>query len=77
MGEKHPDEKYIMAKARLQERDELIAEVSRISFQIAELTRLREQTRTKARRLKCAAIAYELGVSQNWVERVSDGRITK
>lgn len=77
MGEKLPDEKYIMAKALLQKRDELITEVSKISFQIAELTRLREKTRTEARRLKSAAIAHDLGVSKGWVDRVSDGRITK
>ncbi len=77
MGEKYPDEKYIMAKARLQERDRLNSEVSKISFQIAELTRLRDATRTEARRLKSAAIAYEIGVSKSWVEKVSDGRVVR
>jgi len=64
MPEKYSDEKYIMAKSLLQQRENLIAEVSKISFQIAELTRLREATRTQARRLKSAAIAHELGVSK-------------
>lgn len=75
MPEKYSDEKYIMAKSLLQEREKLIAEVSNISFQIAELIILREEARTKARRLKSAAIAYELGVSQSWVEKISEGKV--
>lgn len=77
MPEKYPDEKYIAAISLLQKREKLIAEVSKISFQIAELTRLREATRTEARRLKSAAIAYELGVSQSWIEKVSEGRVVR
>jgi len=77
MPEKYSDEKYIMAKSLLQKREGLIAEVANISFQIAELTRLREQTRTEARRLKSAAIAHEIGVSKSWVEKVSEGKVER
>lgn len=77
MPEKYPDEKYIIAKSLLQKRESLIAEVSKISLQIAELIRLREKTRTEARRLKSAAIAHDLGVSKSWVEKVSEGRVIR
>lgn len=77
MPEKYPDEKYIMAKSLLQKRENLISEAAKISFQIAELTRLREIKRTEARRLKSAAIAHDLGVSKSWVEKVSEGRVIR
>jgi hypothetical protein len=77
MPEKYPDEKYIMAMSLLQKREKLIADVANISTQIEQLTKLREETRTKARRLKSAAIAHDIGVSKSWVDKVSDGRVTR
>lgn len=77
MPEKYGDDKYIMAISLLQKRDRLLDEVSKISFQIAELTRLREKTRTEARRLKSVAIAQEIGVSKSWVEKISEGRVAR
>jgi len=77
MPEKYSDEKYIMAISLLQKREKLIADVAKISKEIARLTRLREQTRTEARRLKSAAIADEIGVSKSWVEKVSERRIER
>lgn len=77
MAEKYPDEKYIAAKSLLQKREGLIAEVSKLSLCIETLTKLREDTRTEARRLKSAAIAHELGVSKSWVEKISEGRVVR
>jgi hypothetical protein len=74
---KYSDEKLIKARAMLKERDALIAEVSKISKEIARLTKLREDTRTQARRLKSAAIAYELGVTTSWVKGVAEGRLNR
>lgn len=77
MPEKYSDEKYIMAISLLQKREKLIAEVAKLSKEIARLTKLREQTRTEARRLKSAAIADEIGVSQSWIEKISERRIER
>jgi hypothetical protein len=77
MPAKYSDEKYIMVKSLLQKREGLIADVAKLSAEIDRLTKLREQTRTEARRLKSAAIAYELGVSQSWVEKVSECRVVR
>ena len=77
MPEKYPDEKFIMAKCLIQSRENLLAEVSKISAEINRLIKLREEIRTKARRLKSAAIAHEIGVSKSWVEKVSEGRVTR
>lgn len=77
MPAKYSDEKYIMVKSLLQKRERLIADVAKLSAEIDRLTKLREQTRTEARRLKSAAIAYELGVSQSWVEKVSECRVVR
>jgi hypothetical protein len=77
MPEKYSDEKYIMAKSLLQKREGLIADVAKLSKEIARLTRLREETRTEARRLKSIAIAGELGVSKSWIEKVSERRIER
>lgn len=77
MPAKYSDEKYIMVKSLLQKRERLISDVAKLSAEIDRLTKLREQTRTEARRLKSAAIAYELGVSQSWVEKVSECRVVR
>lgn len=77
MPEKYSDEKYIAARYLLDQRDKLINQVSSISAEIQRLTKLREDTRIEARRLKSDAIAYRLGVSTSWVEKVSEGRVTR
>ena len=50
--------------------DQLLQELSR-------LTKLRESKRNDARQLKSAAIALEVGVSQSWVEKISECRIER
>lgn len=77
MGEKYPDETYYAVKMRVDQRDHLIKEVRKISKEIARLTKLREETRTEARRLKSGAIAQDLGVSQSWVEKISECRVIR
>lgn len=77
MSEKYPDETYYAVKMRVDQRDHLIKEVRKISKEIARLTRLREETRTEARRLKSSAIAIDLGVSQSWVEKISECRVVR
>ena len=77
MPEKYSDEQYKRAFALIKERESLIAEVAKLSGVIDSLTKLREATRTRARRLKSAAIAHELGVSQSWVEKISERRIER
>lgn len=77
MPEKYSDEKYKKAFSLIKERESLIAEVAKLSGVIDSLTKLREATRTRARRLKSAAIAHELGVSQSWVEKISERRIER
>lgn len=52
MPKRCPDEKCHAAKAMLDNRESLIREVRSISKEIARLTKLREETRTEARRLK-------------------------
>jgi hypothetical protein len=74
---RYSDEQYKRATALLKERDSLIADVARLSGVIDELTKLRETTRTRARRLKSAAIAHEIGVTQSWVEKLSEKRIVR
>jgi predicted kinase len=70
---RYSDEQYKRASALLKERESLIAD----SGVIDELTKLREATRTRARRLKSAAIAHEIGVTQSWVEQISEKRIVR
>ncbi len=77
MSEKYPDETYYAVKMRVDQRDHLIKEVRKISKEIARLTKLREETRTEARRLKSSAIAIDLGVSQSWVEKISECRVVR
>ena len=77
MPKRYPDEKYRAAKVMLDKRESLIREVRNISKEIARLTKLRESKRTDARRLKSAAIALEVGVSQSWVEKISERRIER
>lgn len=77
MAEKYPDEMYYAAKIKLDHREHLIKEVRKISKEIARLTKLRADTRTEARRLKSAAIAQDLGVSQSWVEKISECRVVR
>lgn len=77
MPEKYSDEQYKRAFALIKERDSLIADVAKLSGVIDQLTKIREETRTRARRLKSAAIAHELGVSQRWVEKISERRIKR
>lgn len=77
MPEKYSDEQYKRAFSLIKERESLIAEVAKLSGVIDSLTKLREATRTRARRLKSAAIAHELGVSQSWVEKISERRIER
>lgn len=74
---RYSDEQYKKAASLIKERESLISEVAKLSGIIDELTKLREQTRTRARRLKSAAIAYEMGVSQSWVEKISERRIVR
>lgn len=77
MPAKYSNEQYKAARALLEKRERLIAKVAEISAAIDTLTRLREETRTEARRLKSAAIAHDLGVSQSWVEKISECRIVR
>ena len=77
MPEKYSDEKYKIVLSRLQEREKLIKSVANISRQIADLMALRDEARTAARRLKSAAIAWEVGVSQSWVEKISERKIKR
>ena len=77
MSKKYPDETYYEVKMRVDQRDHLIKEVRKISKEIARLTKLREETRTEARRLKSSAIAIDLGVSQSWVEKISECRAVR
>lgn len=77
MPERYPDEKYIEAKALLNQRDAYIKEVAKISKEIKRLTALRDQVRTEARRLKSSNIAQDLGVSQSWVEKIAECRHTR
>lgn len=77
MAEKYPDEIYYAAKIKLDHREHLIKEVRKISKEIARLTKLREETRTEARRLKSANIASDLGVSQSWIEKISECRVVR
>ena len=77
MPAKYSDEQYKKAMAILDKRESLIAEVAKISKEIDRLIKLREDTRTEARRLKSLAIADELGVSKSWVEKVSERRIVR
>jgi len=77
MSEKYPDEKYYAAKTLLDKRESLIKEIRKISKDISRLTKLREETRTEARRLKSSAIAQNLGVSQSWVEKISEYRVVR
>lgn len=77
MSEKYSDETYYAVKMRVDQRDHLIKEVRKISKEIARLTKLREETRTEARRLKSSAIAIDLGVSQSWVEKISECRVVR
>ena len=74
---KYSDETYKEVFEKIKERDSLIAEVAKLSKIIADLTKLREQTRTRARRLKSSTIAADLGVSQSWVEKISERRINR
>ena len=77
MAEKYTDETYYAVKMRVDQRESLIREVRKISKEIARLTKLREETRTEARRLKSSAIAIDLGVSQSWVEKISECRVIR
>lgn len=77
MAEKYPDEMYYAAKILVDKRESLIKEIRKISKEIARLTKLREETRAEARRLKSAAIAHDLGVSQSWVEKISECRVVR
>lgn len=77
MPEKYSDELYYAAKIKLDHRENLIREIRKISKEIARLTKLREETRMEARRLKSAAIAQDLGVSQSWVEKISECRVVR
>ncbi len=77
MAEKYPDEIYYSAKIKLDQREVLIKEIRKISKEIARLTKLREETRTEARRLKSANIARDLGVSQSWIEKISECRVVR
>jgi len=77
MAEKYPDEKYYAAKTLLDKRVSLIREIRKISKEIARLTKLREETRAEARRLKSSTIAQNLGVSQSWVEKISEYRVVR
>lgn len=77
MAEKYPDEIYYAAKIQIDKREALIKEVRKISKEIARLTKLREETRTEARRLKSANIARDLGVSQSWIEKISECRVVR
>lgn len=74
---RYSDEQYKKASALLRERESLIADVAQLSGVIDALTKLREATRTRARRLKSAAIAYDLGVSKTWVDKISEGKILR
>lgn len=77
MPKKYSDDQYRKALDKIKEREKLIKRVAEISRQIEFLNTLREETRTNARRLKSAAIAHELGVSQSWVEKISERRIER
>lgn len=77
MPKKYSDDQYRKAIDKIKEREKLIKRVSEISRHIEWLTMLREETRTNARRLKSAAIAHDLGVSQSWVEKISERRIER